>query len=156
LSPKIGTSVGVRAYLSPSLRPLDLVRMAANVVEAQGLHVAIDGEHGVQRDAAGWAAERRRKQVSLFGAICLVLQPTGSSEVEAGAAEALNTSPTWVTGLAHGFAGEVDGSWLERFDRGLYLEGLRAGHLIFGEITRECPSCGGRRGRADEECAACG
>lgn len=157
MSPKIGTSIGVMHYLPASLRPIDLVRMAVNVVESQGLHVALTGDHGVRRIVSGgWTAEGRRAQVSLFGALCLVLQPPRSSEVDAGAVEALRSSPTWATGLAHGFAGEVEGSWLERFDRRLYLEGLRAGHLIFGEVTKECAACGVRRGRADGECQACG
>jgi hypothetical protein len=158
MSPKIGTSVSVKHYLPASLRPLDLVRMAANVLEAQGLHVALDGTHGVGRNAVtgGWASDRRRAQVSLFGAICLVLQPSQSSEIDAGVAEALNMSPPWVTGLGHGFAGEADAAWLERFDRRLYLAGLRAGHLLFGELTKECADCGERRGRGDELCPVCG
>jgi hypothetical protein len=159
LSPKIGIRVDVGAYVAASMRPVDRVRMAVNVVESQGKYIALDGEHGVDRHGmtGGWVANGRQhpRRVSLLGAICLVFQPPQALAVEEGAAEALEVSETWVAGLADGFLGEISVAHLARPSRELYKVGLRAGHLLFAEVTSECAECGARRYRRDDRCAVC-
>lgn len=159
MSPKIGIAFDARPYAAHSLRPLDRARMAVNVVESQGMRIALDGEHGVGRHGltGGWVADGRQhpRRVSLLGAICIVCQPPMSLAVEEGVAEALETSEDWVAGLAHGFLGEVDNEQLRRPSRELYLVGVRAGHLLFAETTVECTACGTRRYRQDGPCRIC-
>jgi hypothetical protein len=159
LSPKIGIVVDARPYLPASMRSIDRVRMAVNVVESQGKAIALDGEHGVDRHGmtGGWVANGRQhpRRVSLLGAICIVFQPPQALAVEEGAAEALEVSAAWVAGLADGFVGEVTVPHLTKLNRELYKVGLRAGHLLFAEVTVECPECGARRYRRDERCSVC-
>jgi hypothetical protein len=159
LSPKIGLSVDLRPYAAASMRPLDRVRMAVNVVESDGKRIALDGTHGVGRHGmtGGWIADglQRPRRVSLLGAICLVFQPPEATVVEAGVAEALEMPEDWVAGLADGFVGEINVAHLVHKSRARYEVGLRAGHLLFGEVTIECAECGTRRYRRDDRCSAC-
>jgi hypothetical protein len=158
LSPKIGLVIDARPYAAASLRPIDKARMAVNVVESQGMRIALDGEHGVGRNGmtGGWVADGRQRprRVSLLGAICVVMQPMMALACEEGAAEALEVSEDWVAGLADGFLGEINSDQLRRPSRELYLVGVRAGHLLFAEVTVECAECGMRRYRRDERCGA--
>lgn len=159
MSPKIGMALDARPYVARSLRPIDQVRMVANVVESQGMRVALDGEHGVGRHriTGGWIADGpyRPRRVSLLGAVCLVMQPPMSLTVEDGALEALDVSEGWLTGLWHGFHNEADVLLLGGPCRALYLDGVRAGHLLFAEMTIECEACGERRHRSDVVCRGC-
>jgi hypothetical protein len=152
-------SINVRDYAATSLRPIDRVRMAVNVVTSQGMRIAIDGVHGVGRHGmtGGWIADGRQhpRRVSLLGAVCLVCQPIEALVVEEGVAEALDVHEIWVQGVADGFLGEVNDRALRLPTRELYLVGLRAGHLLFAEVTVECAECGTRRALGDGECALC-
>ena len=156
MSPKIGIVVDVRPYAAASGRPIDRARVAVNVVESQGMRIALEGDHGVSRGfTGGWSADGRQhpRRLSLLGAICFVFQPLGGGDVvEDGAVEALETSRDWVIGLADGFRGDISVPQLAFPSRRLYEVGLRAGHLIFAEVTVECAECGERRYRRDEHC----
>lgn len=159
MSPKIGIKVDISPYAAASMRPIDRVRMAVNVVESDGKRIALDGTHGVGRGSitGNWVADglQRPRRVSLLGAICLVMQPPIATVVEDGVVEALEMPADWVAGLADGFVGEINVALLGRVTRDRYEVGLRAGHLLFAEVTVECAECGERRYRRDERCPAC-
>lgn len=159
MSPKIGMKLDARPYAATSLRPLDRVRMAINVVESQGMRVTLDDDHGVGRHkiTGGWIADGpyRPRRVSLLGAICLALQPMSGDTVEGGAACALEVSADWLWGLWDGFQNGVQVSILQGPAGELYLDALRGGHMVFAEVTTECPECGERRHRREHECHAC-
>ena len=160
MSPKIGMRFKVGGYATVTRRPLDRARVAVNVVEAQGMRVVLDGEHGVGQHAItrGWVAEgpHHPRRVSILGAVCLAWQPQEGPTVEAGALEALDVSPDWLRGLWDGFHAGADVEQLTGPSRELYLDGLRAGHLLFAELTTECRECGKRRHKNAPICRGCG
>lgn len=160
VSPRISTRLNAGVFLVPSRRPLDRVRVAVNVVESQGMRVDLGGEHGVGQHSVtrAWIADSayRPRRLSILGALCYVNQPQAGPDLEHGACEVLeDASPDWVRGLWDGFHGGADLALLAGPSRELYLDGLRAGHLVFAEITVECPECGERRHRRDEICRGC-
>jgi hypothetical protein len=166
VSPKIGILIDTRKYAAASLRPLDRARMAVNVVESQGMRVALDlDDHGVRSViGGGWVAASRYspRRVSVLGAICIVFQPslrtpltTIASDLEPAAATALDVAPVWLAGMRDGLDGQADAGPLGDLRRALYLDGLRAGHLLFAELTVECSECGGRRYHREQRCSAC-
>lgn len=160
MSPRIGTTLvlGPHAQLAAARRPIDRVRAAVAVVEGQGIHVRAGAEHNVGKHEVthGWVIDRpRRRSVSIVGAICLAMQPVDGDEVEDAAASALECSADWLSGLRDGWEGDAQTTLLDGASRSLYLDGVRAGHLLFGEVTIECEACGARRYRVGPRCA-CG
>lgn len=161
MSPRIGMGLGLWPFAeaASAMRPLDRARAAVLVVEAQGIRVAVGEEHNVGKHEVthGWVIDRPQlRTVSLVGAICLALQPVDGDEVEDGAAAALECSVDWLAGLRDGWESDAQTTLLTGASRELYLDGVRAGHLLFGEMTVECRECGERRYVRVESCLACG
>lgn len=158
----IGLVVDVGKFLPRSTRPRDQLRAAIEIVEAQGVHLCVGGcdEHGVYRHpvTGGWAVDcpKHPRLVTLAGAVCLAFQPQGmgefSRDVIEMAASTLDTSADWIRGLLDGWECEARPTILAGPTRRLYLDGVRAGHLLFGEFTIECPSCGTHRYRKERDC----
>lgn len=157
VSPRISAGIDITGWVPRSLRPLDRVRAAVAIVEAQGLKLSLQREHGVGRHqvTGSWVAEGpyRPRRVSLAAAVCLVLQPEGL-EPEDGAAAALDVAAEWVSGMLDGWDGDAHVEPLQGAAREHYLDGLRAGHVLFAELTSECGGCGGRSYGKDS-CRAC-
>jgi hypothetical protein len=161
MSPKIGIVIDTRGYIMPSsLRPLDRLRAACNVAETEGKRIRFDGAHGVARHSVtgGWFALNTLdpRRVSPLGAALLVAQPNRKDDdIIAATAEALNASVDWVWGMWDGFENVVQTGRLQGPSKDVYQYGLRAGHLLFGELTVECIECGERRYRRDLTCHTC-
>lgn len=162
MSPKIGTTVGLApfAQAAEAATPIDLVRAAVRICEAQGIRVGAAasighnvGRHEITR---GWVVDGPRRVISLAGAVCVALQPLDGEEVEDAAAIALEASWPWLCGLWDGWEGDAQTTMLTGMARPLYLDGVRAGHLLFGEMTVACARCGLRRFTADAVCGNCG
>lgn len=158
LSPKIGMGVNVSGWAPRTARAIDRLRATVATIEGQGMKLSVQREHGVGRHAAtgGWVADGpyRPRRVSLAGAVCLALQPPQGLGPEDGAASALDVAPEWMLGVLDGWDGEAQVEPLQGAAREHYLDGLRAGHLIFAELTAECQGCGTRLYRQDS-CRAC-
>jgi hypothetical protein len=155
----MGLDVG--AWTPRSQRPIDKLRAAVRAVEDQGLRICLDCDHGVGRHAVtgGWVADTpyRPRRVSLAGAVCLVLQPAQGLVVEEAAAAALDVAWEWFLGALDGWQADPYGqaSALVGASREHYRDGLRAGGVLFAELTIECSACGARRYHQDPKCGAC-
>lgn len=156
MSPKIGVGLDIAGVAPRSDRPADKIRAALQLVRAQGFRLAL-GEDGVGRDVrtGGWVADSpyRPRRVGLAGAICLALQPLEGRQADEGAAAALDVSWDWLLGVLDGWDGEAQTTLLEAASRALYLDGIRTGHVLFAECSRECDRCGARF--LGEHCASC-
>lgn len=144
VSPKIGVAVSLAAV---SDRPAGRLRAAVRLVEAQGIRVSpgISARVVARHQLTGsWRLESRQqpRAVSPLGAACLAFQPLDGAEVEDGAAVALEASWDWLAGVSDGFEGQASTILLAGASRELYLDGVRVGHLLFGELHIECPECG--------------
>jgi hypothetical protein len=160
VSPKIGMGIDITSWRPRSRRPLDKLRAAARQIEAQGLVICLDCDHGVGRHehTGNWLADGRHvpRRVSIAGAVCLALQPVHGLHVEEAAAAALEVSWDWFLGVLDGWGNDPQTVLLEGASQALYRDGVRCGHLLFAELTVECPDCGVRIYHQDgERCRDC-
>lgn len=156
MSPKITTSISLVGLAPASDRPLDILRAAFRMALEQGLRVRAQEEPGVELAIGGaWRATHHRREVNLVGAVAMALQPIPTSKEEGpdvAAARALGVTWMWVLGAVDGWACDPNAQLLTGADRDAYLVGLRAGGLLFAEMTIECPVCEKRRLPVGDDC----
>jgi hypothetical protein len=160
LSPKVGVALEVGELVTGD-RPEDGIRSAVRLADAQGLRVSPADEHGVARHhiTGRWFVTTRRhpRAVSVLAAVCLAYQPEDGTEVEEGAAAALDVQADWIRGVLDGWDndGAASGTGLRGRALERYRDGVREGHLVYAEMHRRCGGCGRWRYHRDVACAKC-
>jgi len=156
LSPKSIASVSLLGLTPASDRPLDILRAAFRLALQQGLRVRAQEEPGVELAMGGaWRATHHRREVNLVGAVAMALQPIPTSREEGAdvaVARALGVTWTWVLGAVDGWGCDPNAQLLTGPDREAYLDGVRAGGLLYAEMTIDCPACETRRLPVDDDC----
>jgi hypothetical protein len=157
VSPKIAVVIPVARFAPASDRPLDRLRASLQAVESQGIRVRVQDDSGVERSTlgGGWRCVRTAhpRKVSLVGAVCLAMQPQGSSDPEVAAEEALGVTNTWLVGVVDGWENAAPTLRFEDPDAAaLYRAAVRCGHVLHVEHTVECPACFERRFPLDDDC----
>lgn len=161
MSPRIGTTITLAQLVPASDRPLDILRAACRIAIAQGLRIRAQEESGVALAelGVGWRTTHHRREVNLAGAVVMARQPEPLSredQADVVAARVLDVTWMWVLGAVDGWSNEPNPQLLTGVDRDVYLLGVRAGGLVFAELTIECPCCGDRRLPLDDDCSCTG